>query len=157
MKHLLVLFLSLCMSTITAVEPLTKTTAAIKKRINESPLIKTTAAIKRQTANAKIKGMNQEQKNDALIQATKAGDVEEIKLLLDHGADALGHNEAGTSALVEASKKGDLTILKILMPTWAFMNEKECYRAWNASANKTIWDYIDSLRRGYGEAMHEGR
>ena len=65
----------------------------------------------RKKSSRNFKNMSQKERDEALIQASKNGNIKEVKLLLDAGADVHTYND---EALRRASKNKQFEVVKLL-------------------------------------------
>ena len=63
----------------------------------------------------------------ALIEETRKGHTETVKLLLDKGADVNMKTDNGETALIEASENGHIEVVKLLLDKGADVNAKDNY------------------------------
>jgi ankyrin repeat protein len=61
-----------------------------------------------------------------LLNAAEAGDVHQVKLLLDHGANIEEGNYYGLTALHRASEEGRLQVVKLLLSRGADVSAQDC-------------------------------
>ena len=61
----------------------------------------------------------------ALIEAAKKGDLEQVRDLLDEGADVNAKNGDGLTALMAAAETGNLDVVKFLIEKGADVNARE--------------------------------
>ena len=61
-----------------------------------------------------------------LLNAAEAGDVHQVQLLLDHGANIEERNYYGLTALHRASEEGRLQVVKLLLARGADLNAMDC-------------------------------
>ena len=61
-----------------------------------------------------------------LLNAAEAGDVHQVQLLLDHGANIEERNYYGLTALHRASEEGRLQVVKLLLGRGADLNAMDC-------------------------------
>jgi sRNA-binding regulator protein Hfq len=64
----------------------------------------------------------------SLIQAAEKGHLEEVKRILDEGADGNTKDDDGQTALMKAAKEGHVEIVKLLLNKGANVNSEDNYR-----------------------------
>jgi ankyrin repeat protein len=66
---------------------------------------------------------------EKLIDSIKKGDLAQVKILLDNGADVNAKHGEGSTALMVAAQTGHLQIVKLLLEKGADMNAESDYVA----------------------------
>ena len=80
-----------------------------------------------------------------LINAVKAGNIEEVRRMLTGGAEVDLRDEDGTTLLMQAAHAGDLTMVQVLLECGADVNASD-ERGWSA-LSKAV--YNPELKRGF--------
>ena len=62
--------------------------------------------------------------DEELGEAAARGDLEQVKRLLDKGANVIAHNREGATPLMRAAEKGHLDVVKLLLRKGAPVNGK---------------------------------
>ena len=100
----------------------------------------------RKTRSKKQKGGNetQEEKNNKLLKEVGKGNIKEVEILLEKGADVNTKNDSGVPALGVASLEGHTEIVSMLVEKGADVNAKD-NDGWTALIEASSRGYIETV------------
>jgi len=95
--------------------------------------------------------LTQEEKDKKLLEASLKGQLEEVKLLIEVGADVNVKDEFGYTPLMEASTNDQIEVIKLLIESGADVNAKNKFKN-TALARAYMYGYeeIFDLLKNYG-------